>query len=155
MTFARSLRPRCAQSLCRRREFHRPRHDIRSIAKIVREHDDTLLIVDAITGSHHALDVMLGRGCDYRRFAEGADDSLAWHMCRERALVEAMDETILRDTTSICARKKIAAKGESSYTRRPRCSRRWEPRWSLSGRWATGLAKGPEVLVDNAELCAG
>jgi len=68
------------------------RHDIRSIAKIVREHDDTLLIVDAITGlgTTHLRRGWLGRGCDYRRFAEGADDS-AWLgiLCRERALVEA------------------------------------------------------------------
>ena len=68
------------------------RHDMRSIAKIVREQDDT----SADRRCHHrpghdaSRRGWLGRGCDYRRFAEGADDSARPGILRgERTRVEA------------------------------------------------------------------
>ena len=69
------------------------RHDVEGIAKIVRAHgDDTLLVVDAITGlgtTHLDVDGW-GVDCDHRRIAESADDASGAGVLRgQRAGMEA------------------------------------------------------------------
>ena len=135
------------------------RHDIRSIAKIVRDQSDALLIVDAITGlgtTHLDVD---GWGVDMiiggSQKALMMPPGLAYCAVSERAWKRMETTTSPRYYFDLRKERKSAAKGESAYT----------PATSLFAALAAALefvrgmgngdlAKGRESLIDNAELCA-
>jgi len=136
------------------------RHDVRGIAKIVRGHgDDTLLVVDAITGlgTTHldidgwGVDVIIGGSQKALMIPPG----LAYCAVSERAWKRMETTTSPRFYFDLRKERKSAAKGESAYT----------PPTSLFAALGAALefirdmgngdlAKGREGLVDNAELCA-
>ena len=135
------------------------RHDIEGIAKIVRAHGDTLLIVDAITGlgTTHldvdgwGVDVIIGGSQKALMMPPG----LAYGAFSERAWKRMDTTTSPRYYFDLRKERKSAAKGESAYT----------PATSLFAALGAALefirgmgngdqAKGREELVDNAELCA-
>lgn len=136
------------------------RHDIEAIAKVVRQHgDETLLVVDAITGlgtTHLDVD---GWGIDFiiggSQKALMMPPGLAYCAVSERAW-KSMEKTISpRYYFDLRKERKSAAKGETAYT----------PATSLfaalgaalefiRGMGAGNLAQGREALVNNAELCA-
>jgi aspartate aminotransferase-like enzyme len=136
------------------------RHDVQGIAKIVRANgDDTLLVVDAITGlgTTHldvdgwGVDVIIGGSQKALMIPPG----LAYCAVSERAWRRMETTTSPRFYFDLRKERKAAAKGESAYT----------PPTSLfaalgaalefiRGMGNGDLAKGRETLVDNAELCA-
>jgi aspartate aminotransferase-like enzyme len=140
------------------------RHDVEGIAKIVRTHggasgNDTLLVVDAITGlgtTHFnvdgwGVDVIIGGSQKALMIPPG----LAYCAVSERAWKRMDSTTSPRYYFDLRKERKSAAKGESAYT----------PATSLfaalgaalefvRGMGKGDLAKGREELVNNAELCA-
>jgi aspartate aminotransferase-like enzyme len=135
------------------------RHDIKGIAKIVREQDDVLLIVDAITGlgTTHlevdgwGVDVIIGGSQKALMMPPG----LAYCAVSDRAWKRMDGTTSPRYYFDLRKERKSAAKGESAYT----------PATSLfaalgaalefiRGMGKGDLTKGREELVNNAELCA-
>ncbi len=136
------------------------RHDIEGIAKIVRaQGEDTLLVVDAITGlgTTHldvdgwGVDIIIGGSQKALMIPPG----LAYCAVSERAWRRMETTTSPRFYFDLRKERKAAAKGESAYT----------PPTSLfaalgaalefiRGMGKGDLAKGREALVDNAELCA-
>ena len=136
------------------------RHDIKGIAKIVREHGgDALLVVDAITGlgTTHldvdgwGVDVIIGGSQKALMMPPG----LAYCAVSERAWRRMDQTTSPRYYFDLRKERKSAAKGETAYT----------PATSLfaalgaalefvRGMGKGDLAKGREELVNNAELCA-
>ncbi len=136
------------------------RHDIEGIAKIVRKHgDETLLVVDAITGlgTTHldidawGVDVIIGGSQKALMMPPG----LAYCAVSERAWKHMDKTTSPRYYFDLRKERKSAAKGETAYT----------PATSLfaalgaalefvRGMGNGDLAKGREELVSNAELCA-
>src|ERR1700689_1159743 len=136
------------------------RHDVRGIAKIVRANgDDTLLVVDAITGlgtTHFdvdgwGVDVIIGGSQKALMIPPG----LPYCAVSERAWRRMDTTTSPRYYFDLRKERKSAAKGESAYT----------PATSLfaalgaalgfvRGMGNGDLAKGREALVDNAVLCA-
>ena len=140
------------------------RHDVEGIAKIVRSSggasgNDTLLVVDAITGlgtTHLDVD---GWGVDFiiggSQKALMMPPGLAYCAVSERAWKRMDTTTSPRYYFDLRKERKSAAKGESAYT----------PATSLfaalgaalefvRGMGNGDLAKGREALVNNAELCA-
>ncbi len=136
------------------------RHDIEAIAKIVRaQGDDTLLIVDAITGlgtTHFDVD---GWGIDMiiggSQKALMMPPGLAYCAVSERAWQRMDTTTSPRYYFDLRKERKSAAKGETAYT----------PATSLiaalgaalefiRGMGKGSVSKGREALVNNAELCA-
>jgi len=136
------------------------RHDIQAIAKIVRAAgDDTLFVVDAITGlgtTHLDVD---GWGVDFiiggSQKALMMPPGLAYCAVSERAWKRMETTTSPRFYFDLRKERKSAAKGESAYT----------PATSLfaalgaaldfiRGMGNGDLAAGREELVNNAELCA-
>jgi aspartate aminotransferase-like enzyme len=136
------------------------RHDIEGIAKIVRaQGDQTLLVVDAITGlgtTHLDVDAW---GVDFiiggSQKALMMPPGLAYCAVSERAWKRMDTTTSPRYYFDLRKERKSAAKGESAYT----------PATSLfaalgaalefvRGMGKGDLAKGREELVSNAELCA-
>jgi aspartate aminotransferase-like enzyme len=136
------------------------RHDIEGIARIVRaEGDETLLVVDAITGlgtTHLDVD---GWGVDFiiggSQKALMMPPGLAYCAVSERAWKRMEKATSPRYYFDLRKERKSAAKGETAYT----------PATSLfaalgaalefvRGMGKGDLAKGREELVNNAELCA-
>jgi aspartate aminotransferase-like enzyme len=136
------------------------RHDVRGIAKIVRANgDETLLVVDAITGlgTTHldvdgwGLDVIIGGSQKALMMPPG----LGYCAVSERAWKRMETTTSPRYYFDLRKERKSAAKGESSYT--PATSLFAALGASLEfvrGMGDGNLAKGREDLVDNAELCA-
>jgi aspartate aminotransferase-like enzyme len=135
------------------------RHDVERIAKIVRAQNDTLLIVDAITGlgTTHldvdgwGVDVIIGGSQKALMMPPG----LAYCAVSERAWKRMETTTSPRYYFDLRKERKSAAKGETAYT----------PATSLfaalgaaldfvRGMGKGDLAKGREKLVNNAELCA-
>jgi len=136
------------------------RHDIQAIAKAVRANgDDTLLVVDAITGlgtTHLDVDAW---GVDFiiggSQKALMIPPGLAYCAVSERAW-KRMETTLSpRFYFDLRKERKAAAKGESAYT----------PPTSLfaalgaalefiRGMGNGDLSRGREALVDNAEICA-
>ena len=136
------------------------RHDIKGIAKLVREHgDETLLVVDAITGlgTTHldvdgwGIDVIIGGSQKALMMPPG----LAYCAVSERAWKCMEKTTSPRYYFDLRKERKSASKGETAYT----------PATSLfaalgaaldfvRGMAGGSLAKGREELVNNAELCA-
>ncbi len=136
------------------------RHDVRGIAKLVRDNgDDTLLVVDAITGlgtTHLDVD---GWGVDFiiggSQKALMMPPGLAYCAVSERAWRRMDTTTSPRFYFDLRKERKSAAKGETAYT----------PATSLfaalgaalefvRGMGNGDLSKGREALVDNAQLCA-
>ncbi len=140
------------------------RHDVEGIAKIVRAHggasgNDTLLVVDAITGlgTTHldvdgwGVDVIIGGSQKALMMPPG----LAYCAVSERAWKRMDGTTSPRYYFDLRKERKSAAKGETAYT----------PATSLFAALGAALefvrgmgngdvAKGREELVNNAELCA-
>jgi len=136
------------------------RHDVQGIAKIVRAcGDDTLLVVDAITGlgtTHLDVD---GWGVDFiiggSQKALMIPPGLGYCTVSERAWRRMETTKSPRFYFDLRKERKAAAKGETVNT----------PATSLfaalgaalefiRGMGNGDLAEGREVLVDNAELCA-
>jgi aspartate aminotransferase-like enzyme len=135
------------------------RHDIQGIAKFVRAMDDTLLVVDAITGlgtTHFnvdgwGVDVIIGGSQKALMIPPG----LAYCAVSERAWQRMETTTSPRYYFDLRKERKAAAKGESAYT----------PATSLIAGLGAALnylrevgndsvSDGRRDLVDNAELCA-
>jgi len=135
------------------------RHDVRSIAKIVRELHDTLLIVDAITGlgTTHldvdgwGVDVIIGGSQKALMIPPG----LAYCAVSERAWQRMDTTTSPRYYFDLRKERKSAAKGESAYTPATSLFAAMGAALDFIRNMGNGdLAKGREALVDNAELCA-
>ncbi len=136
------------------------RHDIQGIAKLVRETgEDTLLVVDAITGlgtTHFdvdgwGIDVIIGGSQKALMIPPG----LAYCAISERAWKRMETAKSPRYYFDFRKERKSAAKGETAYT----------PATSLFAALAAALdfvrqmgegdlARGREALVNNAELAA-
>jgi len=135
------------------------RHDIASIAKLVRAQDDTLLIVDAITGlgtTHLEVD---GWGVDFiiggSQKALMMPPGLAYCAVSERAWQRMEATRSPRYYFDLRKERKSAAKGESAYT--PATSLFAALGAALEFIRAMGngdLAAGREALINNAEVCA-
>jgi aspartate aminotransferase-like enzyme len=136
------------------------RHDVEAIAKIVRaQGDETLLVVDAITGlgtTHLDVD---GWGVDFiiggSQKALMMPPGLAYCAVSEHAWKRMEKTTSPRYYFDLRKERKSAAKGETAYT----------PATSLfaalgaalefvRGMGKGDLVKGRKELVNNAELCA-
>src|SRR4030095_2351547 len=135
------------------------RHDVQGIAEVVREMDDTLLVVDAITGlgtTHLDVD---GWGVDFviggSQKALMIPPGLAYCAVTERAWQRMETTKSPRYYFDLRKERKSAAKGESAYTPAP----------SLIAALGAALdylrevgnesvADGRVALVDNSELCA-
>jgi aspartate aminotransferase-like enzyme len=136
------------------------RHDAQGIAKLVRSTgDDTLLVVDAITGlgtthldvDSWGIDVIIGGSQKALMIPPG----LAYCAVSDRAWRRMDSTTSPRYYFDLRKERKSAAKGESAYT----------PATSLFAALGSALefirsmghgnlAQGRETLVNNAELCA-
>jgi aspartate aminotransferase-like enzyme len=136
------------------------RHDVQGIAKLVRAHgDNILLVVDAITGlgtTHLDVD---GWGIDFiiggSQKALMMPPGLAYCAVSERAWKRMETTTSPRFYFDLRKERKSAAKGETAYT--PATSLFAAMGAALEfirGMGNGDLAKGREVLVNNAELCA-
>jgi len=135
------------------------RHDVERIAKMVHAQDDTLLIVDAITGlgtTHLDVDAW---GVDFiiggSQKALMMPPGLAYCAVSERAWKRMESTTSPRFYFDLRKERKSAAKGESAYT----------PATSLFAALGAALdfirdmgngnlAQGGKDLVHNAGLCA-
>ena len=136
------------------------RHDVEGIAKIVRARgDDTLLVVDAITGLGTTHLDMDGWGVDFMiggsQKALMIPPGLGYCAVSERAWHRMETTKSPRFYFDLRKERKAAAKGETAST----------PATSLfaalgaalefiRGMGNGDLAKGREILVANAELCA-
>jgi aspartate aminotransferase-like enzyme len=136
------------------------RHDVQRIARLVRETgDDTLLVVDAITGlgtTHFdvdgwGIDVIIGGSQKALMIPPG----LAYCAISERAWKRMENAKSPRYYFDFRKERKAAAKGESAYT----------PATSLFAALAAALdfirqvgngdlVAGRKALIDNAELAA-
>lgn len=136
------------------------RHDIQQIARLVRANgNDTLLVVDAITGlgTTHldvdgwGIDVIIGGSQKALMIPPG----LAYLAVSDRAWQRMESTKSPRYYFDLRKERKSAAKGESAFT----------PATSLIAAMAAALdyvrqmgngdlAEGRVALVDNAELCA-
>jgi len=135
------------------------RHDIEVIAKMVRAQDDTLLVVDAITGlgtTHLDID---GWGVDFiiggSQKALMMPPGLGYCAVSDRAWQRMETTSSPRYYFDLRKERKSAAKGESAFT--PATSLFAALGAALEFIRAMGkgdLSKGREELVNNAELCA-
>jgi aspartate aminotransferase-like enzyme len=136
------------------------RHDVQGIAKLVRASgDDTLLVVDAITGlgTTHldvdgwGVDVIIGGSQKALMIPPG----LAYCAVSERAWQRMETTTSPRYYFDLRKERKAAAKGESAYTPATSLFAALGAALEFIREMGNGdLAKGREALVDNAELCA-
>jgi len=135
------------------------RHDIKAIAKIVREHDDMLLIVDAITGlgTTHldvdgwGVDVIIGGSQKALMMPPG----LAYCAVSERGWKRMETTTSPRYYFDLRKERKSAAKGESAYTPATSLFAAMDAALDFIREMGNGnLSSGREALVNNAELCA-
>jgi aspartate aminotransferase-like enzyme len=136
------------------------RHDVEGIARIVRAHgDETLLVVDAITGlgtthldvDRWGVDVIIGGSQKALMIPPG----LGYCAVSDRAWRRMEATTSPRFYFDLRKERKAAAKGESAYT--PATSLFAALGAALDFLRSMGkgnLVKGREALVDNAELCA-
>jgi aspartate aminotransferase-like enzyme len=135
------------------------RHDIEGIANIIRKQDDTLLIVDAITGlgtTHFevdawGIDVIIGGSQKALMMPPG----LAYCAVSERAWRRMDVTTSPRYYFDLRKERKSAAKGESAYTPATSLFAALGAALEFIRTMGNGdLAQGRELLVKNAELCA-
>ncbi len=136
------------------------RHDIRGIAELVHANgDDTLLIVDAITGlgtTHLDVD---GWGVDFiiggSQKALMISPGLGYCAVSERAWRRMDTTTSSRFYFDLRKERKAAAKGESAYTPATALFAGLGAALDFVRTLGSGdVAKGREALVANAELCA-
>jgi aspartate aminotransferase-like enzyme len=136
------------------------RHDVKSIARLVREAgDDTLLIVDAITGlgtTHFdvdgwGIDVIIGGSQKALMIPPG----LAYCAVSERAWKRMETAKSPRYYFDFRRERKAAAKGESAYTPATSLFAALGAALDFIRQMGDGdLAAGRKALVDNAELAA-
>jgi len=136
------------------------RHDIKSIAQLVRgKGDDTLLVVDAITGlgtTHFDVD---GWGIDLiiggSQKALMIPPGLAYCAVSERAWKRTETTKSPRYYFDFRKERKAAAKGESAYTPATSLFAALGAALDFVRQMGNGdLAAGREALVNNAELAA-
>jgi len=136
------------------------RHDVQGIAKLVRAHgDNILLVVDAITGlgtTHLDVD---GWGIDFiiggSQKALMMPPGLAYCAVSERAWKRMETTTSPRFYFDLRKERKSAAKGETAYTPATSLFAAMGAAFEFIRGMGNGdLAKGRDVLVNNAELCA-
>src|ERR1700686_1997196 len=136
------------------------RHDIKGISRLVRDSgDDTLLIVDAITGlgtTHFdvddwGIDVIIGGSQKALMIPPG----LAYCAIGERAWKRMETAKNPRYYFDFRKERKAAAKGESSYTPATSLFAALGAALDFIRQMGNGdLVAGREALVDNAELAA-
>jgi aspartate aminotransferase-like enzyme len=135
------------------------RHDVERIAKIVHAQDDTLLIVDAITGlgtTHLEVDSW---GVDFiiggSQKALMMPPGLAYCAVSERAWRRMETTTSPRFYFDLRKERKSAAKGESAYTPATSLFAALGAALDFIREMGNGnLAQGGQELVHNAGLCA-
>ena len=135
------------------------RHDVERIAKIVHAQDDTLLIVDAITGlgtTHLEVDSW---GVDFiiggSQKALMMPPGLAYCAVSERAWKRMETTTSPRFYFDLRKERKSAAKGESAYTPATSLFAALGAALDFIREMGNGnLAQGGQELVRNAALCA-
>lgn len=136
------------------------RHDVHGIAKLVRSTgDDTLLVVDAITGlgTTHldvdawGIDLIIGGSQKALMIPPG----LAYCAVSDRAWRRMDSTTSPRYYFDLRKERKSAAKGESAYTPATSLFAALGAALEFIRKMGNGdLAQGREMLVNNAELCA-
>jgi aspartate aminotransferase-like enzyme len=136
------------------------RHDVKGIAKLVRAHgDDTLLVVDAITGlgtTHFdvdgwGIDVIIGGSQKALMIPPG----LAYCAVSERAWKRMETTKSPRYYFDFRKERKAAAKGESAYTPATSLFAALGAALDFVRQMGKGdLAAGREALINNAELAA-
>jgi aspartate aminotransferase-like enzyme len=135
------------------------RHDVKGIAKLVRAQDDTLLVVDAITGlgtTHFdvdgwGIDVTIGGSQKALMIPPG----LAYCAVSERAWKRMETAKSPRYYFDFRKERKAAAKGESAYTPATSLFAALGAALDFVRQMGRGdLAAGREALVNNAELAA-
>ncbi len=136
------------------------RHDVKGIAKLVRAlGDDTLLVVDAITGlgtTHFdvdgwGIDVIIGGSQKALMIPPG----LAYCAISERAWKRMESAKSPRYYFDFRKERKAAAKGESAYTPATSLFAALGAALDFIRQMGNGdLAAGREALVNNAELAA-
>src|ERR1700731_2313179 len=136
------------------------RHDVEGIAKIVRANgDDTLLVVDAITGlgtthldvDRWGVDFIIGGSQKALMISPG----LAYCAVSERAWRRMETTKSPRFYFDLRKERKSAAKGESAYTPATSLFAALGASLEFIRRMGDGdLKKGREALVNSAELCA-
>ena len=136
------------------------RHDVKGIAKLVRaQGDDTLLVVDAITGlgtTHFdvdgwGVDVIIGGSQKALMIPPG----LAYCAVSERAWKRMETAKSPRYYFDFRKERKAAAKGESAYTPATSLFAALGAALDFIRQMGNGdLTEGREALVDNAELAA-
>jgi aspartate aminotransferase-like enzyme len=135
------------------------RHDVERIAKIVHAQDDTLLIVDAITGlgtTHLEVDSW---GVDFiiggSQKALMMPPGLAYCAVSERAWRRMESTTSPRFYFDLRKERKSATKGESAYTPATSLFAALGAALDFIREMGNGnLAQGGQELVHNAGLCA-
>ena len=136
------------------------RHDVEGIAKLVRSRrDETLLVVDAITGlgtthldvDSWGIDFIIGGSQKALMIPPG----LGYCAVSDRAWRRMESTTSPRFYFDLRKERKSAAKGESAYTPATSLFAALGAALEFIRTMGNGdLAKGRDVLVDNAELCA-
>jgi aspartate aminotransferase-like enzyme len=135
------------------------RHDVKSVAKLVRGMDDTLLVVDAITGlgtTHFdvdswGIDVIIGGSQKALMIPPG----LAYCSISERAWKRMETAKSPRYYFDFRKERKSAAKGESAYTPATSLFAALGAALEFVRQMGGGnLVEGREALVNNAELAA-
>src|SRR5437667_758367 len=135
------------------------RHDVEGIAKLVRATDDTLLVVDAITGlgtTHFdvdgwGIDVIIGGSQKALMIPPG----LAYCAISERAWKRMESAKSPRYYFDFRKERKAAAKGESAYTPATSLFAALGAALDFIRQMGNGdLIAGREALVNNAELAA-
>src|SRR6202142_4439875 len=137
------------------------RHDVKGIAKLVRaQGDDTLLVVDAITGlgtTHFdvdgwGVDVIIGGSQKALMIPPG----LAYCAVSERAWKRMESAKSPRYYFDFRRERKAASKGESAYTPATSLFAALGASLDFIRQMGEGdLVAGRKALVDNAELAAG
>src|SRR5271166_741104 len=136
------------------------RHDVKSIAQLVRQAgDDTLLVVDAITGlgTTHldvdgwGIDVIIGGSQKALMIPPG----LAYCAVSERAWKRMETSKSPRYYFDFRRERKAAAKGESAYTPATSLFAALGAALDFIRQMGSGdLVEGRNALIDNAELAA-
>jgi len=135
------------------------RHDVERIAKMVRAQDDTLLIVDAITGLGTTQLDMDSWGVDFiiggSQKALMIPPGLAYCAVSQRAWKRMESTTSPRFYFDLRKERKSALKGESAYTPATSLFAALGSALDFIREMGNGnLAQGSQKLVNNAGLCA-
>jgi len=135
------------------------RHDVKGVARLVRAMEDTLLVVDAITGlgtTHFdvdgwGVDVIIGGSQKALMIPPG----LAYCAVSERAWKRMETAKSPRYYFDFRKERKAAAKGESAYTPATSLFAALGAALDFVRQMGNGdLAAGRKALVENAELAA-